>query len=71
MSIVMSLLGKLGIINSPLPKIHQFKLSLVNIRGLRIGSKDWPSQAADEEFRTHETLRRSVNESLAKLPVAR
>jgi hypothetical protein len=74
MSIVTTVMGKLGIIGSQLPKIHEFKLNLIQIGALREYSgwgKAWFSPKVAEEFRRTHLANRVFNESMTRLPLAR
>jgi hypothetical protein len=74
MSIVTNVIRNLGIIGSHLLKIDEFKLSFIRAVPLRIRldcSKAWASPGAAEQFQRDQTTRRALDESMARLPLAR
>jgi hypothetical protein len=74
MSIVTTVMGKLGIIGSQLPKIHEFRLNLVRIDAPKVGSgwaKAWVSPKVAEEFQRTHLANRVFNESMTRLPLAK
>jgi len=74
MSIVTNVIRNLGIVGSRLPRIAEFKLTFRRALPLnmKVGrSKAWASAGAAEQFQRNQMTSRALNESMARLPVAR
>lgn len=76
MSIVTSLLDKIGFLGAVKPKIAFFESKLSLARGLVPslnlgGAREWSSPASADEFRRTAFARRTFNESQSRLPIAR
>jgi len=74
MSIVTNMIRSLGIIGSHLPRIDNFKRSFIRAVSSDIRlrhSKAWASPEAAEQFQRNQMASRVLDESIARLPIAR
>ena len=74
MSIVTNMIRSLGMIGSHLSRIDDFERSFIRAISLDVRprhSKAWASPGAAEQFQRNQLASRGLDESMAKLPIAR
>ena len=74
MSIVTNMIRSLGIIGSHLSRIDDFERSFIRAVSLDVRlrrSKAWTSPGAAEQFQRNQMASRVLDESMARLPIAR
>ena len=74
MSIVTNMIRSLGIIGSHMSRIDDFERSFIRAVSLKARlrrSEAWTSQGAAEQFQRNQMANRILDESMARLPIAR
>jgi hypothetical protein len=74
MNVVTNMIRSLGIISTHLSRIDDFERSIIRAfsLGVRLSrSKAWASPRAAEQFQRNQMTSKALDESMARLPIAR